>query len=146
MGHALGWIKSYLTNRSQFVRVGAEQSAEVSCEFGVPHAGFGPRTSSFHSTMHRLQTSSRHMGSVILSMPMTHNCTSHWTKTNPLKYCKIVLMPFTVGSPRTDCRLIRKSRKQSFSERCEVEMRGPDPIRVVRSVGIRTIAWSRCDD
>ena len=47
---------------------------------------------------------------------MTHNCTSHWTKTNPLKYCKTVLTLFIPDSPRTDCHLIRRSRKQSFSE------------------------------
>ena len=32
---ALSWIKSYLMNRSQFVRVGANRSAEVFCEYGV---------------------------------------------------------------------------------------------------------------
>ena len=36
VGPALSWIKSYLTNRSQFVRVGADRSAEVFCKFGVP--------------------------------------------------------------------------------------------------------------
>ena len=35
VGPALNWIKSYLTNRSQFVRVGANRSAEVFCEYGV---------------------------------------------------------------------------------------------------------------
>ena len=35
VGPALSWIKSYLTNRSQFVRVGGNRSAEVLCEYGV---------------------------------------------------------------------------------------------------------------
>ena len=43
MGPALSWIKSYLTNRSQFVRVGANRSAEVFCEHGVPQGSvLGP--------------------------------------------------------------------------------------------------------
>ena len=35
MGPALSWIKSYLMNRSQFVRVGANRSAKVFCEYIV---------------------------------------------------------------------------------------------------------------
>ena len=43
VGPALSWIKSYLTNRSQFVRVGANRSAEVFCEYGVPQGSvLGP--------------------------------------------------------------------------------------------------------
>ena len=43
VGPALNWIKSYLTNRSQFVRVGGNRSAEVLCEYGVPQGSvLGP--------------------------------------------------------------------------------------------------------
>ena len=35
-GSVIRWVRSYVTGRSQFVRVGQEQSATVACEFGVP--------------------------------------------------------------------------------------------------------------
>ena len=96
-----------------------------------------------HSTSHRWQTSSHHTGSVIFSMPMTHNCTSHWTKMNPLKYFKIVLTRFIPGLPRTDCHLIRRSRKQSYSG----QVRGWDarigshPCRLLKQLSAYELAW-----
>ena len=49
VGPALSWIKSYLTNRSQFVRVGANRSAEVFCKYGIPQGSvLGP----FHFTLY----------------------------------------------------------------------------------------------
>jgi len=42
-GSALHWLRSYLHNRSQFVRVGNQQSASNICEFGVPQGSvLGP--------------------------------------------------------------------------------------------------------
>ena len=42
-GSALDWIRSYLTDRSQFVRVGESKSGKVACEFGVPQGSvLGP--------------------------------------------------------------------------------------------------------
>jgi len=42
-GTALSWLRSYLSDRSQFVRVGSEQSATTVCEFGVPQGSvLGP--------------------------------------------------------------------------------------------------------
>ena len=42
-GRALLWLKSYLNNRSQFIRVGNKQSASKICEFGVPQGSvLGP--------------------------------------------------------------------------------------------------------
>jgi Reverse transcriptase (RNA-dependent DNA polymerase) len=39
----LHWIQSYLTGRSQFVRVGQEKSSAVACEYGVPQGSvLGP--------------------------------------------------------------------------------------------------------
>src|SRR5664279_3149135 len=34
-GTALRWAHSYITGRSQFVRVGEKQSSTVACEYGV---------------------------------------------------------------------------------------------------------------
>ena len=103
-----------------------------------------------HSTSHRWQTSSHHTGSVIFSMPMTLNCTSHWTKMNPLKYCKTVLTRFIPGLPRTDCHLIRRNRRQSYSGL----VRGWDartrshPCRLLKQLSAHELAFeeSRCDD
>ena len=37
------WIKSYLSNRAQFVKVGKARSLPETCSFGVPHGSvFGP--------------------------------------------------------------------------------------------------------
>ena len=71
VGPALSWIKSYLMNeqlnRSPFVRVGANRSVEVFCEYVVPQGSvLGPLF--FLSISHQLQTSSHHMESVIFSM------------------------------------------------------------------------------
>ena len=76
-------------------------------------------------------------------MPMILNCTSHWTKTNPLKDCKIALTLFILGSPRTDCRLIRRSRKQSFSEpvRGWGVRTGSHPCRSLRQLSAHEQAW-----
>ena len=42
-GSALDWIRSYLTDRSQFVRVGESESGKITCEFGVPQGSvLGP--------------------------------------------------------------------------------------------------------
>lgn len=42
-GSVIRWVRSYVTGRSQFVRVGQEQSATVACEFGVPQGSvLGP--------------------------------------------------------------------------------------------------------
>ena len=42
-GHALDWIGSYLAERSQFVRVGDQQSVPSAVEFGVPQGSvLGP--------------------------------------------------------------------------------------------------------
>ena len=42
-GSALDWIRSYLTGRLQFVRVGEKRSDKVTCEFGVPQGSvLGP--------------------------------------------------------------------------------------------------------
>ena len=42
-GLALDWIRSYLTGRLQFVRVGEKRSDKVTCEFGVPQGSvLGP--------------------------------------------------------------------------------------------------------
>jgi len=42
-GQALSWLKSYINERSQFIRVGNKQSASKSCEFGVPQGSvLGP--------------------------------------------------------------------------------------------------------
>jgi len=42
-GRALMWLKSYLKNREQFIRVGNQQSASKTCEFGVPQGSvLGP--------------------------------------------------------------------------------------------------------
>ena len=87
VGPALSWIKSYLMNRSQFVRVGANRSAEVFCNTSF-HRDRSLDLPFSLSTSHQLQTSSHHMASAIFSMPVTLNCTSHWTKTKPLKDCK----------------------------------------------------------
>ena len=35
-GSALLWLKTYLEDRSQYVRIGNDRSAAVSCEFGIP--------------------------------------------------------------------------------------------------------------
>lgn len=35
-GSVISWVQSYVTGRSQFVRVGQEQSEAVPCEYGVP--------------------------------------------------------------------------------------------------------------
>ena len=42
-GNALLWLRSYVNNRSQFVRVGDEISDTVQCESGVPQGSvLGP--------------------------------------------------------------------------------------------------------
>jgi len=42
-GPALNWISSYVVGRTQFVRVGQEQSPRTDCEYGVPQGSvFGP--------------------------------------------------------------------------------------------------------
>jgi len=35
-GPALNWISSYVVGRTQFVRIGQEQSPRTDCEYGVP--------------------------------------------------------------------------------------------------------------
>jgi len=46
MGNALLWLRSYFTNRSQSVRVGAETSTATHCESGVPQVSVLGRWSS----------------------------------------------------------------------------------------------------
>ena len=42
-GSALFWLKTYLEDRSQYVRIGNDRSAAVSCKFGVPQGSvLGP--------------------------------------------------------------------------------------------------------
>ena len=42
-GSALLWLKTYLEDRSQYVRIGNDRSSVVSCEFGVPQGSvLGP--------------------------------------------------------------------------------------------------------
>ena len=42
-GTALAWFQSYISNRSQFVKLGRHSSAPVSCTSGVPQGSiFGP--------------------------------------------------------------------------------------------------------
>jgi hypothetical protein len=42
-GSVISWVQSYVTGRSQFVRVGQEQSEAVPCEYGVPQGSvLGP--------------------------------------------------------------------------------------------------------
>ena len=130
-------------NRSQFVRVGANRSAEVFWENMSFRRDRSLDLSLSLSTSHQLQTSSHHMESAICSMPVTLNCTSHWTKTNPLKACKSMLTLFILGSPRTDCRLIRRSRKQSYSEPVQGwgVRTGSHPCRSLRQLSEYELVW-----
>jgi hypothetical protein len=42
-GTALHWLQSYVSGRSQFVRIGGQQSTPIMCEAGVPHGSvLGP--------------------------------------------------------------------------------------------------------
>ena len=42
-GAALDWLRSYLANRKQLVRIGSDNSSHTSAPFGVPHrAVLGP--------------------------------------------------------------------------------------------------------
>jgi Reverse transcriptase (RNA-dependent DNA polymerase) len=43
LGNPLLWLRSYLSRRSQFVRVGDARSMTVECEYGVPQGSvLGP--------------------------------------------------------------------------------------------------------
>ena len=63
-GPALNWIASYVVGRTQFVRVGQEQSPRADCEYGVPQGSFlGP-------ILFTLYTSA--VGGVISSFGVAH--------------------------------------------------------------------------
>jgi len=63
-GPALNWIASYVVGRTQFVRVGQEQSPRADCEYGVPQRSvLGPM-------LFTLYTSA--VGGAISSFGVTH--------------------------------------------------------------------------
>ena len=51
-GPALNWIASYVVDRTQFVRVGQEQSPRTDCEYGVPQESvLGPMLFTLYTSL-----------------------------------------------------------------------------------------------
>ena len=76
-GMALNWVSSYLSERTQQIKLGDTLSSRVNLPFGVPQGSvLGPLLFTLYTTP--LAQSFKATQSHIIYMPMTVNCTYHF--------------------------------------------------------------------
>ena len=115
-GSALLWLRTYLEGRSQYVRIGDNQSTILPCEFGVLRVPFSDQSYS-PPTSHRSLVSSRHLASIMPNMPMTRSFTSSFVTTTRCSRWAAASGRSTDCSRRTALHSTRTNPKWSFSAR-----------------------------
>ena len=149
----LSWLHSYLEGRTQFVKLGQQQSQVVGLDVGVPRGSvLGPLLCCLRSTAARWLTSLPAMACSITNSQTIFKFVSSWlpaTRWEVSPFVQHARRTLDCGICRTDCSATRTSRRHAVTSAVSlvavagVELPVADEVKVLGVVPDRRLTFEK---